>query len=196
MNPEMTQAATEAAARVVSPVRLYRTRQEKSTAINEVLARGPSPVRTGKSTRHAQSAVNCLGRHRKPDPAEDRRGSTLRGAIMRERRDQKVSERRAQMPRAYRATYDRAVGGKSLRAAINSFCLECVCWQIAEVRDCTDLACPLYAVRPYQESAQNAHGGHSAPLEPAKARQRDHGSHTPAAPSDRGRTLVEEADSD
>jgi len=39
MNPEKTQAATEAAARVVSPVRLYRTRQEKSTAMNEVLAR-------------------------------------------------------------------------------------------------------------------------------------------------------------
>ena len=39
MNIEMMQAATEAAARVVSPVRLYRTLQEKSTAINEILAR-------------------------------------------------------------------------------------------------------------------------------------------------------------
>lgn len=111
---------------------------------------------------------------------------------MRERRDQKISERRAQMPRAYRATYDRAVGGKSLRAAINSFCLECVCWQITEIRDCTDVACPLYAVRPYQESPQNAHDGHSAPPELAKSRQRGGGSHTPAARSDRSGTLVEE----
>lgn len=39
MNPRMTKAATGATARVVSPVRLYRTSPEKSTAINEVLAR-------------------------------------------------------------------------------------------------------------------------------------------------------------
>jgi len=39
VNPEMTQAATEAAARVVSPVRLYRTRLKKSTIINEIVAR-------------------------------------------------------------------------------------------------------------------------------------------------------------
>jgi hypothetical protein len=38
MNPEMTQAATEVTARVVSPIRLYRTRLKKSTAINEVVA--------------------------------------------------------------------------------------------------------------------------------------------------------------
>ncbi len=63
---------------------------------------------------------------------------------------EKVAERRAQMPRSYRTTYDKAVSGRSLRAAINSFCLECVCWRIEEIRNCTDLACPLYAVRPYQ----------------------------------------------
>jgi hypothetical protein len=56
VNPEMTQAATEAAARVVSPVRLYRARQEKSTAIDEVLARllfglaSPHVTRTERST--------------------------------------------------------------------------------------------------------------------------------------------------
>lgn len=66
------------------------------------------------------------------------------------------------MPCAYRATYDRAVRGKSLRAAINSFCLECTYSQIPEIRDCTDLACPLYAVRPYQESPQNGRDGQSA----------------------------------
>ena len=65
-------------------------------------------------------------------------------------RAEKIAERRAQMPRSYKATYDKAVKGKSLRAAINAFCLECVCWQRKEVTLCTDLACPLYAVRPYQ----------------------------------------------
>jgi hypothetical protein len=39
MNPEKTQAATEAAARVVSPIRLYRSLEEKSTVINDLLAR-------------------------------------------------------------------------------------------------------------------------------------------------------------
>jgi hypothetical protein len=39
MNPEMIRAATGAAARVVSPIRLYRTRPKKSTIINEITAR-------------------------------------------------------------------------------------------------------------------------------------------------------------
>jgi len=39
VNPETGQAATEAAARVVSPIRLYRTCQAKSTVIDEILAR-------------------------------------------------------------------------------------------------------------------------------------------------------------
>jgi len=72
-------------------------------------------------------------------------------------REAQVAKRRAEMPRSYRACYDKAVNGKSLRAAINSFCLECICWQIEEIRQCTDLACPLYAVRPYQ-LPQNARG--------------------------------------
>jgi hypothetical protein len=76
-------------------------------------------------------------------------------------RESQIAERRAQMPRSYRACYDKAVSGKSLRAAINSFCLECVCWQIEEIRNCTDLVCPLYTVRPYQ-LPQNARDGHSA----------------------------------
>lgn len=71
-------------------------------------------------------------------------------ADMDDKRQAQIAERRKQMPRAYRATYNRAVKGKSLRAAINAQCLECVCWQRKEVTLCTDLACPLYAVRPYQ----------------------------------------------
>ena len=54
------------------------------------------------------------------------------------------------MPRIYRATYRKAMSGKSLRAAVNSFCLECVGWQREEVRLCTSPACPLYPYRPYQ----------------------------------------------
>lgn len=73
-------------------------------------------------------------------------------------RQAKIAERRVQIPRAYKATYDKAIKGKSLRAAINAQCLECVCWQRKEITLCTDLACPLYAVRPYQ-IPQNGHEG-------------------------------------
>ncbi|HUV84261.1 MAG TPA: hypothetical protein VMV86_01045 [Methanosarcinales archaeon] len=65
---------------------------------------------------------------------------------------ERVAERIEQMPRRFmRATYKKALTGRSLRAAISSQCLECVGWQIDEVRKCTDLACPLFAVRPYKE---------------------------------------------
>jgi hypothetical protein len=92
---------------------------------------------------------------------------------MMEERQQQIAERRSQIPRAYRQTYDRAVKGKSLRAAVNSFCLECVCWQIREVRDCTDLACPLYGVRPYQEFPQSGHDGHSGRPESTESMRDD-----------------------
>lgn len=77
----------------------------------------------------------------------------------------RIAERRAAMPKSFRATYDKAMSGKSLRAAVNSCCLECVCYQIREIRHCTDTACPLYAVRPYQDLPQDGHDGHSAPPE-------------------------------
>jgi hypothetical protein len=74
-------------------------------------------------------------------------------------RQEKIAERRAGIPKKYRNTYDRAVSGKSLRACVNAFCLECICWQSREVTLCTDLACPLWAVRPYR-GAGNAHRRH------------------------------------
>lgn len=74
-------------------------------------------------------------------------------------RQGEVAVRRAQIPRSYRAIYDRAASGRSLRAAVNSFCLECCHFQIEEIRNCTDLGCPLFAVRPYQRSPQNGRDG-------------------------------------
>ena len=69
-------------------------------------------------------------------------------------RQEKIAKRRADMPKIYRATYDKAVSGKSLRAAVNSFCAECTMWQREEVRLCTSLACPLRLYRPYQGSSE------------------------------------------
>jgi hypothetical protein len=89
-----------------------------------------------------------------------------------EKRAKQISERLAQMPRLYRPVYERAIKGKSLRAAVNAFCLECISWQRIEVTLCTDLACPLYAVRPYQGIPQNARKGQLSGAESKKSCQR------------------------
>ena len=75
---------------------------------------------------------------------------------MKNEREQKIAERRADMPKVYRASYDRAVSGRSLRAAVNSFCIHCVMYQREEVRLCTSLSCPLWPYRPYQGSSKNS----------------------------------------
>ena len=63
-------------------------------------------------------------------------------------REEQVAERRAQIPKLYRATYEKAVKGKSRKAALRAFCAECCGYQIKEVYLCTDLGCPLYPYRP------------------------------------------------
>jgi len=67
-------------------------------------------------------------------------------------RKMQIEQRREKIPRKYRRLYDRAVSGKSLRASINTQCLECCDWISSEVYLCSDLGCPLFAVRPYSSS--------------------------------------------
>ena len=74
-------------------------------------------------------------------------------------REEQITARLATMPRKYRAAYKKAIEGKSLRSAINAQCLHCVCWQSREVTLCTDLACPLYSVRPYRNPGNGNEGG-------------------------------------
>jgi len=82
-------------------------------------------------------------------------------------RDEQIAERLRQMPPKYQATYRRAVKGRSLRACINSQCLECCGYQIAEVAACTDCGCPLWAARPYR-SAGTAPDGQLSGTESTK----------------------------
>ena len=63
-------------------------------------------------------------------------------------REEQIAERRAQIPKLYRGIYDKAVKGRSRKAAMHAFCLECVGFQIKEVYLCTDLGCALYPYRP------------------------------------------------
>ena len=57
-------------------------------------------------------------------------------------------ERLAQIPTRQRPIFRRAWQGRSRKAAIRAFCLECMGYQSAEVNRCTAPACPLY---PYRE---------------------------------------------
>ena len=69
-------------------------------------------------------------------------------------RQEQIAERRGQMPDIHRANYDKAMKGRSMKAATKAFCLMCVQWQKEEVRLCSDLACPLYPYRPYKGSSK------------------------------------------
>ena len=57
-------------------------------------------------------------------------------------------KRLAQIPARQRPIFLRAWTGKSRKAAVRAFCLECVGYESAEVNRCTAPACALY---PYRE---------------------------------------------
>ena len=73
-------------------------------------------------------------------------------------RKQKIARRIAEIPKKYRKIYKKAVEDNSKTAAIQSFCLECVCWQKNEIINCTSLDCPLYAVRPFLKFSKTPAG--------------------------------------
>jgi hypothetical protein len=53
-------------------------------------------------------------------------------------------------PIKYQNKLRKAYEGKSKVTALNAKCLDCSCYQVREVRECTVICCPLYEVRPYQ----------------------------------------------
>jgi len=68
----------------------------------------------------------------------------------------------ASAPESYRGILKRAYSGDAPpRQAIKAFCLHCVGYLRAEVRDCTSWACPLHPYRPYQagEEGENVPEG-------------------------------------
>ena len=73
---------------------------------------------------------------------------------MNNNRREKITERRARIPKLYRAIYNKAIRGNSRKAAMHAFCLECCGWQIREVFLCTDLGCSLYPYRPKSRALQ------------------------------------------
>jgi hypothetical protein len=104
-----------------------------TSQINEALAAG---------TAKAQKQISIL-----PTPYQNL-SPEARGEA-----EKRIIQRRVDMPRSYRRTYDRALSGNSLRAAVKAQCLECMGWQREEVRVCTAYPCPLWPYRDYTEFA-------------------------------------------
>lgn len=52
---------------------------------------------------------------------------------------------------SFRRTWDKAVTKKSMRAAVNAKCQDCMNWQQSEIRHCSVITCPLWQYRPNQD---------------------------------------------
>jgi len=60
----------------------------------------------------------------------------------------RIDQHRADMPRQFRKVYDIAMAGRSLRAAVNSQCIECMGYAFKETKLCCSPQCPLFPYRP------------------------------------------------
>jgi len=54
---------------------------------------------------------------------------------------------RASVPKQYRKLYDRALSGRSPKAAIRAHCVMCMGWNHKDVPGCTAPGCPLFPYR-------------------------------------------------
>lgn len=61
------------------------------------------------------------------------------------------------VPESAKGGFVRAITGlASPRGAIKAMCLECMGYLRPAVRDCTAMACPLYAYRPFQNVSRSS----------------------------------------
>lgn len=52
---------------------------------------------------------------------------------------------------SFRKKWVKALQGKSMRAAVDAKCSDCMCWQNVEIKRCNIITCPLWAFRPYAD---------------------------------------------
>lgn len=90
-------------------------------------------------------------------------------------RSEAIQKRRADMPKVYRSSYDKAVSGKSRKSAMHAFCLECCGWVIKEVYLCTSPQCPLFLYRPKSRASQGAPESVSNEPEPKNSNNEGNG---------------------
>lgn len=55
---------------------------------------------------------------------------------------------------SFRRTWDKAISKKSMRAAVDAKCQDCICWQNTEIKRCEIITCPLWQYRPQQDRDQ------------------------------------------
>lgn len=60
----------------------------------------------------------------------------------------RIEKHRQNIPRQFRKVYDIAMTGRSLRAAVNSQCIQCMGYVFKEVKLCCSPQCPLFPYRP------------------------------------------------
>ncbi|MHC4747707.1 MAG: hypothetical protein ACYS18_10385 [Planctomycetota bacterium] len=87
-------------------------------------------------------------------------------------REERIAERRAAMPRQFRKVYDIAMSGRSLRAAVNSQCIECVGYVFKEVKLCCSPQCPLFLYRPTRGVSYGVSGVGQSGAESTRSGQR------------------------
>ena len=51
----------------------------------------------------------------------------------------------------FRRQWDKAIAKKSMRAAVNAKCADCMNWQNKEIKQCDIITCPLWQYRPLQD---------------------------------------------
>lgn len=61
--------------------------------------------------------------------------------------DGKIMQQAAEFPKQSRGIYYRAMEGRSRKAAMDAFCIMCMGYSAAEVRACSNDACPLHPYR-------------------------------------------------
>ena len=62
----------------------------------------------------------------------------------------KIKNRLKDMPMSCRNNYKMAISGRSRKAAVKAFCLECMGWERTEVHNCNTITCPLHPYKPYK----------------------------------------------
>ncbi len=76
---------------------------------------------------------------------------------------ERVKQKLEGMPPRYRGKFTKAISGRSVKAAVHSYCAECVGWEDVahEVRNCTVPDCPFRPWRPYQQHPKKGTPGRS-----------------------------------
>lgn len=86
------------------------------------------------------------------------KAAAIRAAIAAPRKSRKVpldviQKVKNVFPTQYHNVIDK-MGSGSMKAAIKAKCLDCCCFEKAEIRDCTIQECPLWNFRPYQNKIE------------------------------------------